>query len=248
MQGLAPASARATLGQRSSRKTPSEVRPSLACIGALARLAAVWPQRLLAVNVSSGCTFRGCAVCCGWERRASIEVVSPYDAVTQAQLRSDSPPGRLESGRPAAVGTFPLEAAPALQQGAGGSLSPWSLSWPNGSAWMRATACPLCLSTGSWWRAAAVCSEPLPDGRHVVCPPAGGGALVAGPARGAVLADAMGLGKTLSALAAARAMVRLGRLPHPGDCSGRVCMAIGSSEAARSRPAAGAAQLGAPAG
>ena len=58
-----------------------------------------------------------------------IEVVSPYDAVTQAQLRAIRPRGAWSGRR--RCWCFPLEAAPALQQALAGRfpLEPELAQW-----------------------------------------------------------------------------------------------------------------------
>ncbi len=132
-----------------------------------------------------------------------IEVVSPFDAVTQAQLRAIRPRGQWLSRR--GCWQFPLEAAEALQRECAGRfpLTPELQQW---FTWLRQPL-PPCLPTGPWWRRPKPTGS-SPDGRrlfrhqHLAVR-----WLLA--RRGAVLADAMGLGKTLSALVAGRALVRL---------------------------------------
>jgi SNF2 family DNA or RNA helicase len=132
-----------------------------------------------------------------------IEVVSPYDAVTQAQLRAIRPRG-VWSGR-RGCWCFPLEAAPALQQALAGRfpLEPELAQW---LAWMAQPLPPL--PPHRQLVAAADLEQPLPDGRDLFAHQRAAVRWLLAR-RGAVLADAMGLGKTLSALVAARAMVRL---------------------------------------
>jgi SNF2 family DNA or RNA helicase len=132
-----------------------------------------------------------------------IEVVSPYDAVTQAQLRALRPRGRWLAGR--GCWEFPLEAASALQATLADRfpLEPELAQW---LAWMQQPLPPL--PPHRELVRTAACDQPLPDGRSLfVHQRTAVRWLLA--RRGAVLADAMGLGKTLTALVAARAMVRL---------------------------------------
>ena len=132
-----------------------------------------------------------------------IEVVSPYDAVTQAQLRAIRPPGQWLGGR--GCWEFPLEAAPALRQALADRfpVEPELAQW---LAWMRQPLPPL-PPHRELVRAAAP-ERPLPDGRSLFAHQRAAVRWLLAR-RGAVLADAMGLGKTLAALVAARAMVRL---------------------------------------
>jgi len=133
---------------------------------------------------------------------ARIEVHTPFDAVTQAQLRAIRPAGlyRTQAGH----WDFPLEAAVRLREQFGRrfSIEPELEQW---MAWLAQPLPPL--PPHRQLVAAAEGTTALPDGRllfrhqrHAVR------WLLA--RRGAVLADAMGLGKTLTALVAARAMVR----------------------------------------
>ncbi len=132
-----------------------------------------------------------------------IEVVSPFDAVTQAQLRAIRPRGQWLSRR--GCWQFPLEAAEALQRECAGRfpLTPELKQW---FTWLRQPLPPL--PPHRALVEAAEAHGELPDGRrlfrhqHLAVR-----WLLA--RRGAVLADAMGLGKTLSALVAGRALVRL---------------------------------------
>ncbi|MEB3262281.1 MAG: DEAD/DEAH box helicase [Cyanobacteriota bacterium] len=132
-----------------------------------------------------------------------IEVISPFDAVTQAQLRAVRPRGRWLSGR--GCWDFPLVAAPALRQTLADRfpLEPELAQW---LAWMEQPLPPL-PSHRELVQAAAP-QQPLPDGRSLLAHQRVAVRWLLAR-RGAVLADAMGLGKTLSALVAARAMVRL---------------------------------------
>ncbi|MFN9933437.1 MAG: SNF2-related protein [Cyanobacteriota bacterium] len=131
-----------------------------------------------------------------------IEVVSPFDAVTQAQLRAVRPPGRWLSRR--ACWEFPLEAAAALEQRLGGRF-PVSDELQRWLVWLRQPLPPL--PPHRQLVAAADPDAPLIDGRRLFAHQRAAVRWLLAR-RGAVLADAMGLGKTLSALVAARAMVR----------------------------------------
>ncbi len=132
-----------------------------------------------------------------------IEVVSPYDAVTQAQLRAIRPRGQWLAGR--GCWEFPLEAAQALRQALADRfpVEPELAQW---LAWMQQPLPPL-PPHRELVRAAAP-ERPLPDGRSLFAHQRAAVRWLLAR-RGAVLADAMGLGKTLAALVAARAMVRL---------------------------------------
>ncbi|MCP9775583.1 DEAD/DEAH box helicase [Cyanobium sp. WAJ14-Wanaka] len=144
-----------------------------------------------------------------------IEVVSPFDAVTQAQLRAIRPRGQWLSKR--RCWQFPLEASAALQQALAGRfpLEPELAQW---LAWMEQPLPPL--PPHRQMVAAAELQNPLPDGRSLFAhQKAGVRWLLA--RRGAVLADAMGLGKTLTALVAARALGRL------ADCRIMVIAPVG---------------------
>ena len=132
-----------------------------------------------------------------------IEVVSPFDPVTAAQLRAIRPAGRwLARDR---CWQFPLEAAAVLRQTLNGRfpLSPELRQWCD---WLDQPLPPL--PEHPQLVAAATLHEPLEDGRRLFAHQRAGVRWLLAR-RGAVLADAMGLGKTLTALAAARAMVRL---------------------------------------
>jgi hypothetical protein len=132
-----------------------------------------------------------------------IEVISPYDAVTQAQLRSVRPRGQWNAS--ARNWDFPLEAAPDTAAAAGRPI-------PTGScleqwlAWMQQPLPPL--PPHRQLVRAAQLEGPLEDGRCLFAHQRAAARWLLAR-RGAVLADEMGLGKTLSALVAARAMVRL---------------------------------------
>ncbi|MEB3307817.1 MAG: DEAD/DEAH box helicase [Cyanobacteriota bacterium] len=132
-----------------------------------------------------------------------VEVIFPYDAVTQAQLRTVRPRGRWLRGR--GCWEFPLEAAPALRRTLADRfpLEPELVQW---LAWMEQPLPPL-PPHRELVRAAAP-HQMLPDGRSLLAHQRVAVRWLLAR-RGAVLADAMGLGKTLSALVAARAMVRL---------------------------------------
>ncbi len=132
-----------------------------------------------------------------------IEVISPYDAVTQAQLRSVRPRGHWNGA--SRHWDFPLEAAPALLRQLAGRfpLDPELEEW---LAWMGQPLPPL--PPHRQLVRAAQLDQPLEDGRLLFAHQRAAVRWLLAR-RGAVLADAMGLGKTLSALVAARAMVRL---------------------------------------
>ena len=132
-----------------------------------------------------------------------IEVVSPFDAVTQAQLRAIRPRGRWAA--PQACWEFPLAAAGALRSALAGRfpIEPELVRWLD---WFDKPLPPL--PPHRELIAAAALQEPLPDGRLLYAHQRAGARWLLAR-RGALLADDMGLGKTLTALAAARAMVRL---------------------------------------
>ena len=132
-----------------------------------------------------------------------IEVISPYDAVTQAQLRGVRPAGHWNGRR--RCWEFPLEAAPALQNVLAGRfpLDPELERW---LAWYRQPLPPLPLHR-ELVKAGAL-EQPLFDGRRLFAHQRAAARWLLAR-RGAILADAMGLGKTLAVLAAARAMVRV---------------------------------------
>ncbi|MFN6133288.1 MAG: SNF2-related protein [Synechococcaceae cyanobacterium] len=133
-----------------------------------------------------------------------IEVVSPFDPVTQAQLRRIRPAGRWLAHR--SCWEFPLEAAAGLDQALSGRfpVTPELTRW---LGWLRQPLPPL-PPHRQLVRAAAL-EEQLADGRQPMAHQRHAARWLLAR-RGAVLADAMGLGKTLSALLAARALVRCG--------------------------------------
>ncbi|MFM8525121.1 MAG: SNF2-related protein [Cyanobacteriota bacterium] len=133
---------------------------------------------------------------------ARIEVHTPFDAVTQAQLRVIRPAGtyRLQAGH----WDFPLEAANALRQQ---FVQRFAIE-PELEQWLAWLAQPLPpLPTHRALVASAEADAALPDGRRLLRHQRLAVRWLLAR-RGAVLADAMGLGKTLTALVAARAMVR----------------------------------------
>lgn len=131
-----------------------------------------------------------------------IRVVSPFDAVTQAQLRRIRPRGRW-------VGShrgweFPLSASSVLQQQLGSrfAITDALMQWLH---WSRLPLPPL-PPHRELVRAASL-TDALADGRLPLSHQRSGARWLLAR-RGAVLADEMGLGKTLTALLAARSMVR----------------------------------------
>jgi len=132
-----------------------------------------------------------------------IEVVSPYDAVTQAQLRAIRPAGAWHNQR--RCWQFPLEAAAILERQLAGRFPPTEelQEWFH---WLQQPLSPL--PPHRDLVAAAAPADPLPDGRGLLAHQRAAVRWLLAR-RGAVLADAMGLGKTLTALVAARALVRL---------------------------------------
>ncbi|MFO7629880.1 MAG: DEAD/DEAH box helicase [Prochlorococcaceae cyanobacterium] len=132
-----------------------------------------------------------------------IEVIAPFDAVTQAQLRALRPAGVWRSKLRG--WEFPLEAAAALSAMLGqrfvidAELAQWM-------AWLLQPLPPL--PPHRRLIEAAAAEVPLPDGRSLFAHQRLAVRWLLAR-RGALLADAMGLGKTLTALVAARAMVRL---------------------------------------
>jgi len=132
----------------------------------------------------------------------SIELVLPFDAVTQAQLRAVRPRGAWRSRR--SCWEFPLEAAVELQRRFGSrfartdELARWL-------AWLEQPLPPL--PPHRQLVQVAALEQPLADGRQLFAHQRAAARWLLAR-RGAVLADPMGLGKTLTALAAARAMVR----------------------------------------
>jgi SNF2 family DNA or RNA helicase len=131
-----------------------------------------------------------------------IELLLPFDAVTQAQLRAVRPRGRWMAGR--GCWQFPLEAALTLQRQFGSrfAVEPDLQQW---FAWLEQPLPPL-PPHRELVRAAGL-EDPLPDGRRLFAHQRAAARWLLAR-RGAVLADAMGLGKTLTALAAARSLVR----------------------------------------
>ncbi|MEB3334155.1 MAG: DEAD/DEAH box helicase [Cyanobacteriota bacterium] len=132
-----------------------------------------------------------------------IEVALPFDPVTFAQLGTVRPAGRWQASR--GCWQFPLEASGMLRQALNGRFpqTPELQQW---CAWLDQPLPPL--PTHRELVAAAALQEPLGDGRTLFAHQRAGARWLLAR-RGAVLADAMGLGKTITALAAARAMVRL---------------------------------------
>jgi hypothetical protein len=132
-----------------------------------------------------------------------IEVVSPFDAVTHAQLRAVRPAGRWLARR--GCWEFPFEAIAILEHQLAGRfpLTPDLERW---IAWSRQPLPPL--PPHRALVAAAELERPLLDGRRLLGHQRAAARWLLAR-RGGILADAMGLGKTLTALAAARAMGRL---------------------------------------
>ncbi|MCT4364832.1 MULTISPECIES: DEAD/DEAH box helicase [Synechococcaceae] len=132
-----------------------------------------------------------------------IEVISPFDPVTQAQLRAVRPRGEWRARRH--CWEFPLEASLALRQLLGrqfridAELSEWM-------DWLEQPLPPL--PAHRELVAAADLERCLPDGRRLYAHQRLAVRWLLAR-RGALLAHPMGLGKTLTALAAARAMARL---------------------------------------
>lgn len=135
-------------------------------------------------------------------RAGTIEVVLPFDAVTQAQLRSVRPRGHWRSRQ--GCWEFPLEAAVVLSSRFGSrfAIDPELRRWFD---WLAHPLPPL-PPHRELVRSAAL-EAPLPDGRQLFAHQRAAVRWLLAR-RGALLADAMGLGKTLTALAAARALVR----------------------------------------
>ena len=131
-----------------------------------------------------------------------IELQLPFDAVTQAQLRAVRPRGQWQARR--GCWQFPLEAAAVLQQQFGRrfAVEPELQRW---FTWLEQPLPPL--PPHRSLVAAAELEQVLPDGRRLFAHQRAAARWLLAR-RGALLADAMGLGKTLTALAAARALVR----------------------------------------
>lgn len=131
-----------------------------------------------------------------------IELWLPFDAVTQAQLRAVRPRGFWRSRQ--GCWEFPLEAAAVLQQQFGRrfAVEPELQQW---FAWLEQPLPPL--PPHRQLVQLAELEQPLPDGRRLFAHQRAAARWLLAR-RGALLADAMGLGKTLTALAAARALVR----------------------------------------
>lgn len=132
-----------------------------------------------------------------------IEVACPFDQVTQAQMRRIRPVGHWLARRH--CWEFPLEAAAGLEQALAGRF-PITPELAQRLCWLRQPLPPL--PPHRQLVAAADLDLPLVDGRQLFTHQRAAARWLLAR-RGALLADAMGLGKTLSALAAARAMVRL---------------------------------------
>lgn len=132
-----------------------------------------------------------------------IEIVCPFDAVTHAQLRRVRPAGQWVRQR--GCWEFPFEAAALLQRLLAGRfpIAPDLAQWLQ---WMEQPLPPL--PPHRALVAAADLDSPLPEGRRLFAHQRAAVRWLLAR-RGAVLADSMGLGKTLSALVAARAMGRL---------------------------------------
>jgi SNF2 family DNA or RNA helicase len=133
-----------------------------------------------------------------------IEVVCPFDAVTHAQLRRIRPRGLWRPQR--GCWEFPLEAAAVLHPLLAGRF-PISEELDRWLAWQRQPLPPL--PPHRELVAAADIEAALPDGRRLYAHQRAAVRWLLAR-RGAVLADAMGLGKTLTALVAARALGRVG--------------------------------------
>ncbi len=132
-----------------------------------------------------------------------IEVACPFDAVTQAQLRAIRPRGHWNGRRH--CWEFPPAAALGLQELLAHRF-PVSRELAEWIGWLLQPLPPL--PPHRALVAAAAPAEPLPDGRQLFAHQRLAVRWLLAR-RGAVLADAMGLGKTLTALVAARGLVRL---------------------------------------
>ncbi len=132
-----------------------------------------------------------------------VEVVSPFDAVTQAQLRAVRPRGCWRARR--GCWEFPLEASGHLRRQFEGRfrIDPELGVWMD---WLQRPLPPL--PPHRQLVVAAGLENPLPDGRRLFRHQRTAVRWLLAR-RGAVLAHAMGLGKTLTALVAARALARL---------------------------------------
>ena len=124
-------------------------------------------------------------------------MVSPFDAVTQAQLRRIRPRGRWIGSKQG--WEFPLGAANPLRQCLGRRfpLTPELKQWLD---WCDSPLPPLPLHRELV--TAADLDQPLPDGRVPLSHQRSGARWLLAR-RGAVLADEMGLGKTVQAIATA---------------------------------------------
>ena len=132
-----------------------------------------------------------------------IRVVCPFDAVTQAQLRRIRPRGQWLG--PNRGWMFPWSAAVLLQE----QLGQRFVQTEAFQQWLDWAQCPLPpLPAHRLLVRAASLDQTLLDGRLPLRHQRSGARWLLAR-RGAVLADEMGLGKTLTALLAARAMVRL---------------------------------------
>ena len=132
-----------------------------------------------------------------------IELVCPFDAVTHSQLRRIRPAGRWLPRRH--CWEFPLQAAGILAEQFAARFPPT----PELALWLAWLQQPLPpLPPHRQLVAAAAPADQLPDGRQLYAHQRAAVRWLLAR-RGAVLADAMGLGKTLTALVAARALVRL---------------------------------------
>lgn len=126
----------------------------------------------------------------------------PFDPVTVAQLRRIRPRGNWQARHKGWI--FPFEAAQLLKEKFGEHF-PINADL---EAWLQAAVHPLPpLPDHSSLVAAANLTAPLSDGRLLLRHQRAGVRWLLAR-RGAVLADEMGLGKTLTALAAARSLLR----------------------------------------
>ncbi len=151
------------------------------------------------IEISAGSS---CRCYLGLTRAGLVKVASPFDAVTQAQLRRVKPRG---TWRGATTGwEFPLTAVQQLVSllGTRFSVQDDLAQWLD---WIEHPLPPLPIHRELVKQAEL--EQDLADGRTPL-PHQRSGARWLLARRGAVLADEMGLGKTLTALLAARAMVR----------------------------------------